>query len=66
MHPVGQHVSLLIAGTGIVGGLSGLLRITLMFNDDSGDARLVVPQDQAADSVARGVRGSALLDELGF
>jgi hypothetical protein len=41
-------------------------RITLMFSDGSGEARLVVQQDEAADSVARGLRGSALLDELGF
>ena len=41
-------------------------RITLMFSDGSGEARLVVQQDQAADCVARGLRGSALLDELGF
>jgi hypothetical protein len=41
-------------------------RISLIVSDGSREPRLTVWQGQAADVVARGLRGSALLDELGF
>jgi hypothetical protein len=41
-------------------------QITLSVSVGSREARLTVPQGQAADVVARGLRGSALLDALGF
>jgi hypothetical protein len=41
-------------------------RIALIVSDGSHEAHLSVPQGQAADVVARGLHGSALLDEPGF
>ncbi|HVO71199.1 MAG TPA: hypothetical protein VMT24_14210, partial [Aggregatilineaceae bacterium] len=41
-------------------------QITLLVSDGSREARLTVQHGQAADIVARSLRGSALLAELGF
>jgi hypothetical protein len=41
-------------------------QITLIVSDGSREARRTIQQGQVADVVARGLRGGALLDELGF